>query len=238
MKTDFHSHFLPGIDDGAKTPGQSVGILQYLKNNGIDCVCATPHFAKHDERVSSFLDRRADAVRRLDDFIDSSGIDRQTLPEIVLGAEVHLYRNLSERDRLDQLCYEGTRWILLELPFRKFEGWELEEVYNIMYQLKVNPVMAHINRYTEYYSKSEFSDMFYNGDFALQINCESANTFSGSSLIKKVAKSGFDTVFGCDIHDPDKTDESGLERTEKILAKLPHDRLYELEEFERSVLNR
>ena len=238
MKVDFHSHFLPGIDDGAKTPGQSVGILQYLKKNGIDCVCATPHFAKHDERVSSFLERRTDAVRRLNEFIDSNGIDRETLPAIRLGAEVHLYRNLSERERLAELCYEGTDRILLELPFRKFEGWELEEVYNIMYQLRAVPIMAHINRYTEYYSKSEFSDMFYNGDFTVQLNCESANTFSGSSLIKKVLKSGCDVVFGCDIHDPDKSPESGLEKTQKILSKLPKDRFYELEGFERSVLNR
>ncbi len=238
MKIDFHSHFLPGIDDGAKTPAQSVEILQYLKRNGIERVCATPHFAKHGERVSSFLEHRAGAVRALNEYIDTNGIDRETLPHVTLGAEVHLYRNLSERERLKELCYEGCDRILLELPFRKFEGWELEEVYNIMYQLKVTPVMAHINRYTGFYSKSEFSDMFYNGDFILQLNCESANTFSGSSLIKKTLKSGYDLVFGCDIHSPEKVSESGLEKTEKILSKLSTDRLHELENFERSVLNR
>ncbi len=238
MKVDFHSHFLPGIDDGASTPAQSVAILKYMKGNGIERVCATSHFAKHGEHVASFLERRSRAVRVLNDYIDSNGIDRQTLPAITLGAEVHLYRNLSEREGLRELCYEGSDHILLELPFRKFEGWELEEVYNIMYQLKVTPVMAHINRYTQYYSKSEYADMFYNGDFVLQINCESANAFSGSSLIKKVLNSGYDVVFGCDIHSPDKTSESGLEKTAKILSKQSKDKQLELESIERSVLGR
>ena len=107
-----------------------------------------------------------------------------------------------------------------------------------MYQLKVTPVMAHINRYPDFYSKSEFSDMFYNGDFVLQINCESANTFSGTSLIKKTLKSGYDLVFGCDIHDPEKVSESGLEKTVRILNKLSSDRKLEFDGFERSVLNR
>ncbi len=236
MKTDFHSHFLPGIDDGASTPAESVGILQYLKRCGIERVCATPHFAKRGERVESFLQHRSESVELLRFYINENRIDPESLPDITLGAEVHLYENLSERSRLDELCYEGTDYILLELPFRKYESWELEEVYNIMYQHKVRPVMAHINRYAEYYSKSEFSDMFYNGDFVLQFNCESANSFSGASLVKKTVKKGYDTVFGCDIHDPKKTGESGLEKTLKLIDKLSNDKIRELEEAERTVI--
>ncbi|MBQ9880492.1 MAG: hypothetical protein IJM45_08690, partial [Clostridia bacterium] len=60
----------------------------------------------------------------------------------------------------------------------------------------------------------------------------------GSSLIKKVLKGGYDVVFGCDIHDPQKVGESGLEKTLKITEKLKTDKKSELEDFERSVLNR
>jgi len=231
MKVDFHSHFLPGIDDGAKTPGQSVEILSYLAAHGIETVAATPHFARHGESVASFLERRADAVRRLDDYIEESGVDRRSLPDIVLGAEVHLYEDLTEREGLDKLCYEGTDHILLELPFRKFEGWELEEVYNIMYQFKVKPVMAHINRYVDYYSKSEFSDMFYNGDFTLQLNAEAS-----PSLFKKVMKSGYPFVVGCDIHNPDSAASYGLEKAKKLLDRRGFS--VEFERYERSVIGR
>ena len=237
MKTDFHAHFLPGIDDGANTPAESVKILQFLRSRGIERACATPHFAKHGERVTSFLERRKESVQRLDDFIEEKRIDRATLPEIILGAEVHLYEGLSEREGLGELCYQGTRHMLLELPFRKFEGWELEEIYNIMFQLKVTPVMAHINRYTAYYSKSEFGDMFYGGDFILQFNCESSLTHSGASLVKKAYKGGFTVVFGTDLHDPSKTVDCGLDRMLKLTEKLSGDPS-DFEDYERAVIGR
>ena len=235
MKTDFHSHFLPGIDDGAKTPEQSVGILRYLKSRGIETVCATPHFAKHDADVERFIVRRRDALSRLYSYMDGNGVERSELPEIVLGAEVRLHREFSEREDLAALCYEGTRYILIELPFRKFEGWELEEVYNIMYQLKVKPVMAHINRYLDYYSKSEFSDMFYNGDFTIQLNTECVTTLQGLSFMKKTLKRDLPIIFGSDIHDPSKVHDSGLGRTQKLIEKLDAKRSSELESVERSV---
>ena len=96
--------------------------------------------------------------------------------------------------------------------------------------------MAHINRYTDYYSKSEFSDMFFNGDFILQFNAESALSHSGLSLMKKVIKGGYGVVFGCDIHDPAKVSESGLDKTLKFIDKLGADVTNELNEVERSLI--
>ena len=186
--------------------------------------------------MRDFLQRRGEAVRRLDEYIDSSGIDRAALPRTVIGAEVHLFRGLSEREDLSELCYSGTDRILLELPFRKCEGWEVEEIYNIMYQHNVQPVMAHINRYRKFYSKKEFEDTFYTGDFFIQLNTECTLSHSDFSFFRKCVKDAERVVFGCDIHDPGKLADCGLERALKFFEKLPESRQKHLDHYERSVL--
>lgn len=44
MKTDFHSHILPGIDDGSRSVEESVAILDMMAADGVTVVAATPHF--------------------------------------------------------------------------------------------------------------------------------------------------------------------------------------------------
>ena len=40
---DFHSHILPGIDDGSRNVEKSLGILQISASQGGDIVAATAH---------------------------------------------------------------------------------------------------------------------------------------------------------------------------------------------------
>lgn len=41
---DFHSHILPGIDDGSRNVETSIGMLWMCKEHGVDTMIATPHF--------------------------------------------------------------------------------------------------------------------------------------------------------------------------------------------------
>ena len=41
---DFHSHVLPGIDDGSDSVATSLAMLAEMKAQGIEAVFATPHF--------------------------------------------------------------------------------------------------------------------------------------------------------------------------------------------------
>jgi protein-tyrosine phosphatase len=58
--TDFHSHILPGIDDGCKTAEESLQVLKMMAEQCIERVAATPHFyASHSgESPDEFLVRR------------------------------------------------------------------------------------------------------------------------------------------------------------------------------------
>ncbi|RYZ94871.1 MAG: capsular biosynthesis protein, partial [Sphingobacteriaceae bacterium] len=43
IAVDMHSHVLPGIDDGAQTPDESVALIHQMIANGIKKIIATPH---------------------------------------------------------------------------------------------------------------------------------------------------------------------------------------------------
>ena len=52
--TDYHTHCLFGLDDGAETLEESVLLLETLKEQGADRVCLTPHFFP-DADIERFL---------------------------------------------------------------------------------------------------------------------------------------------------------------------------------------
>ena len=51
MLIDFHSHFLPQIDDGSRSIEESVKILDIMAKGGIDSIVATPHFYCTEQSV-------------------------------------------------------------------------------------------------------------------------------------------------------------------------------------------
>ena len=40
---DFHSHILPGIDDGSRNFKMSLAMINELSRQGVDAICATSH---------------------------------------------------------------------------------------------------------------------------------------------------------------------------------------------------
>ena len=48
---DFHTHILPGVDDGSRNVDESMQMLARMKEQGVSQVVATPHFYADDESV-------------------------------------------------------------------------------------------------------------------------------------------------------------------------------------------
>ena len=49
---DFHSHILPGIDDGARNLDTSMAMLEQIREQKVDYMVATPHFYASKDRIS------------------------------------------------------------------------------------------------------------------------------------------------------------------------------------------
>ena len=137
---DFHSHVLPGMDDGSRSALQSREMLKKDLADGVTKVVCTPHFYADREDISSFLDRRAVAVRSL---------CRETLPAgitLYLGAEVAYYSGISGSADLCELCIRGTRVLLLEMPAWDWTDTAVDEVISLR-KNGLLPVLAHVDRY-------------------------------------------------------------------------------------------
>lgn len=138
---DFHSHILPGIDDGSRSVEESRALLDALARQGVSQVIATPHFYADEQSVERFLSRRQAAFQRL-----IASERTESLP-IRLGAEVRYYPGISRLDGLEKLCVEGTSVLLLEMPMSKWTHSVVQEVLEIANLYDITVVLAHVERY-------------------------------------------------------------------------------------------
>ena len=122
---DFHTHILPGMDDGAATVADSLAMLERLRDQGVDTVCLTSHFLKEEPSVEDFLRRRAVAWDAL----------RAALPEkhprLLLGAEVQYRPGLDKMPGLHRLCLQHTNVLLLEMLFHPWSREEIDTVFRL-----------------------------------------------------------------------------------------------------------
>ena len=190
---DLHSHVLPYVDDGAKDENMSIEMLLSAKNQGVDIVAATPHcIAKSKEAVDAFLEKRNAGYEKLMSAISG----RNDLPEIVLGAEVNLYKDISDLPNLSSLCYENTNYILLELSDNGNASEVAEWIYNITLK-GLRPVIAHVDRYPDF---NDVMDELSHLDVVYQVNAARFLTMSDRRLLKKVFRKGEKIVVSTDMH--------------------------------------
>ena len=141
MMIDFHSHILPGIDDGSRDISMSLGMLEELSRQGVDIVCATSHFYVSQRTPEHYLERRQEAYDSLLPVLPNNA------PRILLGAEVLYFPGISRMEALPDLCLEGTNLLLLEMPFSSWQEYWIREVCDLALCGEFTLLLAHIERY-------------------------------------------------------------------------------------------
>ena len=193
---DIHSHILPGIDDGCKTPEEAVLALQMAYRQGVRFLFATPHYYPV-ESVDCFLRRRQEAWQQL-----SSDIGRENItdiPHIQLGAEVAYRPGISNEPRLQELCLGKSKHLLLELPFRPWGNDELRQVRNMVCTLGITPILAHYERYRQIQTKTMFETMRQQ-NVQVQMNGEYLLDFLTRRRARKWIAAGMVHHLGSDCH--------------------------------------
>ncbi len=191
---DFHSHILPGIDDGAQDVETSLKMLSICKDSDIEAVLMTPHcHPMSQEKVDTFIENRENAFDIL-----SGAVKKQkaTLPKIIPAAEVRIYNGLHKLSGLEKLCIKDTNYMLLEMPYEVWKDYAFEEIYQLT-RLGFRPIMAHLDRFLD--QEKSFGEIF-SLDVQVQIN---SSAFIDSSIRKKMLKlfeSGRIQVLGSDAH--------------------------------------
>lgn len=138
---DFHTHILPGVDDGSRSVAESVALLQEEKRQGVNTVFLTPHYYAEENSPVSFLKKRYSAWRELEPYI------RQGFPDLRLGAEVQYFEGISTVEDVRHLRIVGTEYLLLEMPFRTWSERMIADVLELNDRQNLQIVLAHIERY-------------------------------------------------------------------------------------------
>ncbi len=217
-KTDFHSHILPAMDDGAKNTDMSLQMLKKLAADGVDTVVLTPHFYRRDEDIAHFLKRREKAYSELCRAVEGL----ENCPRLLLGAEVYYYPSLSADPDFGKLAVEGTEYVLLELPFERFYQNFFSGYSKFINNCEQKLILAHIERYMSFgNTEEEFDRILDFGKAVCQMNCASfaeAGIFRSKRLMKLITD-GYISVLGTDAHNMDSRPPLFKKAEKKIISK-------------------
>ena len=163
---DFHTHILPGIDDGSRDIDMTEQMLAAEAAQGVSDIYATPHFYAHRVTVDKFLERRSRALDAKQKLLS----ERPDLPRITAGAEVYYFNGMGCAEQLSQLCIEGTDIILLEMPFDQWHGEQLKDIKDIINKQGLRVVLAHVERYIGFQKDRRVWDEIINMPLTIQMN--------------------------------------------------------------------
>ena len=191
---DFHTHILPAVDDGSSSVGESISLLEMLKEQGVDKVIATPHFDPRADTPDEFLKRRNEAMRSL-----AGAIGDMDLPEIVLGAEVSYFYGISRTRELSFLRIEGTKLLLIEMPMSPWSDAMIRELIELAAYRDFKPVLAHVERYVRLVPDKAIGKLLDSG-ILLQINASLVNEKRTRRMALRMIKNGSVHFIGSDLH--------------------------------------
>lgn len=193
LSVDFHTHLLPGMDDGSVSPAESRAMLDAMTADAVEAAVLTPHFYPDRESPDEFLARREKALEAL------LGVLRPSDPRLYLGAEVAYYEGIAASRELSKLCIRGTSCLLLELPFDKTLCSTVYRNLEMMINRGLRVVIAHVERYPACRRKSvrrRLEDM----GLIMQSNAEGFIDRSTAHRMHRLWKHGEIDLLGSDCH--------------------------------------
>ncbi|MBR3424179.1 MAG: capsular polysaccharide biosynthesis protein [Clostridia bacterium] len=220
---DFHSHVLPGIDDGSRDTDESLKLLKMCSEQGVTKIAATPHFYPNDDTPERFLRRRNEAAHRLKERLFEGA------PEIILGAEVYYFAGISTNESVGDLRLGNTRILLLEMPFAKWSPSMVSEILDLHGRNGITVMMAHIERYLGFQSADVWDSLLKHG-VVMQSNAGFFTDWRTKRRALRMFRSGRIHVLGSDCHNTkDRTENMG--KAYEILNERDREYLKDNEEY-------
>lgn len=196
MITDFHSHILPGIDDGSRSVEESLGMLRMEARQGVRRIVATPHFYPQQNSPAEFLERRAESARVLQEAL----AQEPPLPQIHLGAEVYFFQGISDCEQLRELTIEKNSYILIEMPMPPWSDRMYRELQDIHYKQGLNPIVAHVDRYIRPFKTYDIPSRLAELPVLVQANASFFRDRFTRSMAMRMLRQGQIHLLGSDCH--------------------------------------
>ena len=193
---DFHSHILPGIDDGSPSVEQSIAMLQAEAAQGIRHVVATPHFYAQHHKPESFLRKKAEAEARLREEMEK----HPDLPKLSVGAEVLYFGGISDSAALAELTIDGSEYILVEMPMPPWSERVYKELRDISRKQGLIPIIAHVDRYIAPFHTHGIPKRLAELPVLIQANAEFFLQRPTKNMALRMLKQGRIHLLGSDCH--------------------------------------
>ena len=218
---DFHTHILPGIDDGSRDIGMTCEMLGIEHSSGVDRIVLTPHFYASRISIEDFLLRRDQSLES----VIQATADLNRL-DLLTGAEVYFFPGMGSAAKLKELCVSGTDVILIEMPFEQWTQSTLQELQAVIRRQKLHVVLAHVERYVEFQKDKRIWEQVLKLPVTIQINCGSfLKGWSRRRFCLKMLQEYDNVIIGSDCHNLTTRPPNMGEAREVIGKKLGQGRL-------------
>lgn len=191
--TDYHSHLLPGVDDGVETMEESLQILALYEELGIKAVWLTPHIMEDVPNTTEYLKTRFHELISL----YKGNIRLNLAAEYMLD---NLFVKRLEEDDLLPIGEKGQKFLLVETSYFN-PPMKLEAALKHIQSKGYYPLLAHPERY-EYMNEKNYRALK-EADIYFQLNLSALAGMYGKQVKKKaemLLKEQMYDYGGMDIH--------------------------------------
>lgn len=196
LGVDMHSHVLPGIDDGAQTPEESIILIKKMMELGIRKIIATPHI------MIDYYRNNAETINNALAILKAELLKQNINIEIEAAAEHYFDETFEARIDKDELMIMGDKYVLFELSFIS-KPPSLIPVIQKLKDKGYQPILAHPERYP-YMTLEEYQNL-HSWGCLFQLNIISLTGYYGKET-KKLAEMLVDNELidftSSDMHHP------------------------------------
>jgi protein-tyrosine phosphatase len=147
MIVDIHNHILYGLDDGPRTPEETILLAKQAVHSGIQHVIATPHH-KHQHK-DHFYENDYLNIQRISVEVNQLLKEHDVPLTVYPGIEFHLHGKIwgdIEHNLESFLTLNNTgKYLLMEPPCSYYPTYT-EEVLSVLQQKGFIPILAHPER--------------------------------------------------------------------------------------------
>jgi protein-tyrosine phosphatase len=216
LHTDFHSHLIPAVDDGAQTEEDSFMLLKGFSGLGFRKVITTPHV------MSDYYRNTPETIlagrERLQQICKENNLDL----EIGAAAEYYMDEGFVGKLGKEKLLTLGDNYLLFEISYIN----PPENIMKVVFDMKVagyKPLLAHPERYPFWYNKFEVYEELKEHGVFFQINTISLGGYYGpgaKKIAEKMIDAGMINFVGSDMHHTRHLEALRQTLKERYLAKL------------------
>ena len=195
---DIHCHAVPGVDDGAASVQDALGILKLEYMDGVRTVILTPHYRR------GMFETGREKVQEQFELLKAEAAAALPEMKLYLGCEFHANMDMTELlDENEAFRMAASGHVLLE-----FSGGDSREyIRERIYQAVSNgyePIIAHAERYDALLGSLDLVDQLIRTGARIQVNAGSILGRDGKQIQKfcrRLMKYDLLSYVGSDAHD-------------------------------------